>query len=155
MCIRDRVDTVLKLADEILKPAKAITIDRKVVDEPDTIVKSEVVQHLPVASPLFYLGFKEHAEDALYNAKTQVLYELLLEIVAGEGSPLLSDRKRRGERPDRSGGQHFRCRKPFHPIILFPESSSSCISLPLLLLLQAKPQRFHKSRIPRKRFRQF
>jgi predicted Zn-dependent peptidase len=82
------IDTVLEAADRILKPAPAMTIDRWSYDEPASIVKQRVEQTLPVALPLFHIGFKGQSGTEKENALGQILDELLMDIIAGEASPL-------------------------------------------------------------------
>jgi predicted Zn-dependent peptidase len=78
----------LEAADRILKPAPAMTIDRWNYDEPAGIVKQRVEQILPVALPLFHIGFKGEPGTETENALGQILDELLMDIIAGEASPL-------------------------------------------------------------------
>ena len=49
---------VLKVADRILKPAEPISIEKKTEDEPREVERKRFVQYLPVATPMFYIGFK-------------------------------------------------------------------------------------------------
>lgn len=62
-----KVDEVLKIADEVLKPCKDIKLETIPPKEPDTIVQSEVVEHLPVGVPIFNLGFKSKPEVGKQN----------------------------------------------------------------------------------------
>lgn len=79
---------VLEAADSILKPADNVTITRGVFDEPEDIREPHVEQKLPVAQPLFQIGFKGKAGTEEENVRGQVIDELLLDIIAGEASPL-------------------------------------------------------------------
>lgn len=79
---------VLDAADRILKPADKQTIARGVCDEPEEVCESYVEQILPVAQPLFQIGFKGKAGTETENVRGQVMDEILLEIMAGEASPL-------------------------------------------------------------------
>lgn len=83
------VDTVLRVADRVLKPdEKPVEIERRTVDEPESVCRPLVEQKLPVATPLFEFGFKGRAGTPEENLKNQVLDELLADIIAGEASPL-------------------------------------------------------------------
>ncbi len=82
------VDTVLELCDQILKPAENIVIERTPVDEPLQVAQKRVEVHLPVAVSLFQIGFKGRSLSPSENFKGQILDEVLLEILAGESSPL-------------------------------------------------------------------
>ena len=85
------IDTVLKVADKLLKPAeKKIKIERGTYQEPEQVNKALVEQKLAVATPLFQLGFKGKSKDAASNLRNQVLDEILADIIAGEASELYS-----------------------------------------------------------------
>ncbi|MEG2087673.1 MAG: pitrilysin family protein [Angelakisella sp.] len=79
---------VLELADQILKPAAPQTIRYQRVPEPREVVRHNAEQTLSVAAPLFEIGFKGLSGDSLQNLKTQVVAEVLMEILCGESSPL-------------------------------------------------------------------
>lgn len=83
------IDTVLKVADRVLKPdPKPVEIERKTFDEPDAIDQPLVEQKLSVAAPLFEYGFKGKSGTPRENLLNQILDELLAEIIGGEASPL-------------------------------------------------------------------
>lgn len=83
------VETVLEAADRILQPAKELHLESGETKEPDTVRQSKVEQHLPVALPLFHIGFKGAASaDSAQTMRGQVLDELLLDIIAGDSTPL-------------------------------------------------------------------
>ncbi|MBC8545543.1 insulinase family protein [Clostridiaceae bacterium NSJ-31] len=82
------IDTVIEAADRILKPAENLSIEAKVPDEPREVGEHRVEIKLPVAMPMFNIGFKELPGSKRENALGQVLDEILLEIIAGEASPL-------------------------------------------------------------------
>jgi len=79
---------VLRLADKILKPAPPMHISRKSPPEPAGVVTPRVEIQLPVAVPIFQLGFKGTPGNAAQNLKHQVQDEILQEILVGESSPL-------------------------------------------------------------------
>ncbi|GAA6514515.1 pitrilysin family protein [Merdimmobilis hominis] len=82
------VQDVLDLADEILKPAEPMTAQRILVDEPAQVVKHRVEQQLPVATPLFQIGFKAVPKSKEENLINQVYDEILLDTIAGEHTTL-------------------------------------------------------------------
>lgn len=82
------IDTVLEAADRILKPAKPMEIQRKSVSEPAGIYKKRTEQHLPVAMPLFQIGFKGVPTTQKENTLNQIYDEILLDIIAGETTTL-------------------------------------------------------------------
>lgn len=82
------VQDVLDLADEILKPAEPMLAQRVAVDEPAQVVKHRVEQQLPVATPLFQIGFKAVPKSKEENLINQVYDEILLDVIAGEHTQL-------------------------------------------------------------------
>lgn len=82
------VDTVLRLCDEMLKTGEDIRIEKKAVDEPADIVRKKCEQKLAVSIPLFCIGFKEKPAQEGETVKTKVLADILLDVLAGESSPL-------------------------------------------------------------------
>ncbi len=81
--------TVEEVADRVLKPAQPFTLERVPVQEPPTVQKTRVEAAMPIAAPLFYIGFKEPvAAGYVHTATELVAAELLLELLAGSGSPL-------------------------------------------------------------------
>ena len=56
------VNEVLEVADRLLKPADALSIERNFPDEPAKPVQPFIEQTLDVGAPLFMLGFKETYE---------------------------------------------------------------------------------------------
>lgn len=82
------IATVVEAADRILKKAEPITIERKNAPEPREVKTKFVEQALPVAQPMFQIGFKGDAGCEADNMRGQILDEVLLEIIAGESTPL-------------------------------------------------------------------
>lgn len=84
-------EEVIKIADELLKPCESIELQTISPPEPDTIVKSEVVQHLPVGLPLFNLGFKSKPQTAYENLKAEMEAYLMANTLADASSPLYEE----------------------------------------------------------------
>ena len=61
---------------------------QKTVEEPAEICQPEIVQQLSVSRPLFQIGFKEEPLSGYEWLKAQLECEILLDMLAGEGSPL-------------------------------------------------------------------
>ncbi|MCL2487899.1 MAG: insulinase family protein [Oscillospiraceae bacterium] len=82
-------DQVLEIADKLLKPAGEFKLERAVIAEPPEVVKARVEQAMPVAAPLFYLGFKYPAAgNACVEATPMAAAAVLLELLAGKSSAL-------------------------------------------------------------------
>ena len=90
ICIAGNVDTdkVLNEISENLKESSPLEIERIFSDEPEEVVKPFVEQKLAVAQPMFCFGFKESVESGMRTVKEKIASELLLEILAGDSSPL-------------------------------------------------------------------
>ena len=82
------VDTVLEIADRMLKKSEYHEIDNIFEQEPDSIVSPFVEQKLPVGMPLFNFGFKEKAGKNRVNEKTLAYTEILLFMLASSTSEL-------------------------------------------------------------------
>ena len=83
------IDAVLRVADRVIKPdEKPVEIERRHVDEPESICKPLVEQKFAVAAPLFQFGVKGCGGNPRENLKNQILDEILAEIIAGDASPL-------------------------------------------------------------------
>jgi len=83
-----QVEEVLAVADEVLKPAPQLEICRQSVAEPREIGRSYVEQQLPVAAPLFSIGFKGQDQGERQNLWNLILDELVIDLVCGEMTPL-------------------------------------------------------------------
>ncbi|MBE6885639.1 MAG: insulinase family protein [Ruminococcaceae bacterium] len=81
-------DGILAAADRILPPAPAHQVTRSVVEEPDLPGTREVEKSLPVALPLFHLGFKERPKEGKEAVRMSMMDEMIAEICCGEASPL-------------------------------------------------------------------
>ncbi|NMB30972.1 MAG: insulinase family protein, partial [Clostridiales bacterium] len=65
-----------------------LTITNKDFEEPLEINKTETTQALPVAMPLFTIGFKAEPSEGIDRIKASIETNILLEFIAGESSDL-------------------------------------------------------------------
>ena len=79
---------VLDAADKILKKAPELQIERKVAEEPAAVARKRFVQHLPVAVPMFYIGFKSPNAGEKQNFCNMIYDEMILDLVTGETTEL-------------------------------------------------------------------
>ena len=77
-----------QVIEETLKPSERVKLVQKTVEEPAEICQPEIVQQLSVSRPLFQIGFKEEPLSGYEWLKAQLECEILLDMLAGEGSPL-------------------------------------------------------------------
>lgn len=82
------VDEVLEVADRLLKPADELSIERNFPNEPAEPVQPYIEETLDVGAPLFMLGFKETYETPERPLREQLQTNILLEMLAGNTSPL-------------------------------------------------------------------
>ncbi len=82
------VETVLKVADRVLKPAPELHLERAPVEEPDGVVTEYVEQKLPVSVSMFQAGFKGISGTEAENFRGTVLDEIFAEALCGEATPL-------------------------------------------------------------------
>jgi len=101
------VDEVLEVADRLLKPSKDIKVERTNYDEPCEIVNDYIEQKLSVFMPQFNLGFKENYETPKRSLKEQICTRILLEIIAGDTSPLYKELFSQGLINTSFGSEYF------------------------------------------------
>ncbi len=109
ICIAGNVDTeeVLSKIKGAIKESNPLEIERFMNDEPEEIVKPYVEQKLAVAQPMFCLGFKEKCETPEKTVKERVCAALLIELIAGESSPLYAKLVNDGLINDDFSGEYF------------------------------------------------
>ncbi len=83
-------EKVIALCDEYLKQADNVTVQRVFEDEPREIVKPYAEYNLAMSMPVFSFGYKEACQTPERTHKEIIETEILLEIIAGETSPLYS-----------------------------------------------------------------
>lgn len=79
---------VLEIADTALKPQQKHKITNYFEDEPYEIVEPYTEMALPVAMPLFNLGFKDKADSKRASVKELAEMDILLFLLASSTSPL-------------------------------------------------------------------
>ncbi|MBQ8767740.1 MAG: insulinase family protein [Clostridia bacterium] len=85
------VPQVLKIADKMLKPKESKKIERKFMEEPESVVEKTVIKNLSVSMPIFAIGFKEAIKTPVRSLKESVVSNLLLDIIAGKTSVLYEE----------------------------------------------------------------
>ena len=82
------VDEVLALCDKMLKKSEPVQVSRVFDPEPDTIVEARVEEKQPIALPIFEFGIKESISGAYRSEKDLAITEVLLDIMASDGSSM-------------------------------------------------------------------
>lgn len=90
ICIAGNVNTqeVLNIIESKIKPSIPINMERIFEDEPNQVVKPYVEQALSVAQPMFCFGYKEKFLGKNVSLKEKIATNILLEVLAGDCSPL-------------------------------------------------------------------
>jgi predicted Zn-dependent peptidase len=83
-----KVDEVIEIANKCLKPSENLELETVFLDEPLEIVKNEVIQHLPVGTPMFNIGFKSQPKSGYEDAKAEMEAYVALNVIADAASPL-------------------------------------------------------------------
>lgn len=81
-------EKAVEIIERELMPSEKIEIERSMPNEPNTVVSHEVRQKMAVAMPLFYYAWKETPVDECDMPKVSIAYDILLDIIAGDCSPL-------------------------------------------------------------------
>ncbi|MGN1316865.1 MAG: EF-P 5-aminopentanol modification-associated protein YfmH [Acutalibacteraceae bacterium] len=85
------VDEVLEIADRLLTSDENVTVERAFEEEPKEIVKNYAEEKLPVGTPVFAFGYKESFFDGACTLEEEIAISLILEITAGQISPLYKE----------------------------------------------------------------
>lgn len=80
------IEPTLKIIQENLKVKDKVQVQHKLAEEPNEIASERTVQALSVSVPLFHIGFKEQVREGAELLRVQLACEILLDILAGEGS---------------------------------------------------------------------
>ncbi len=109
ICIAGNVNAekILAQINEAIKVNEPLEIERITADEPNTVSASFVEQQLAVAQPLFCFGYKEPTEKPERKVKEKIATSLLLEIIAGEASPLYKKLINEGLINDEFSSEYF------------------------------------------------
>ena len=85
------VNSAIDIIQSEIKDSDPVEIERKVDDEPDSVVNSIVEISLPVSQPQFCIGYKLNALSGIDMLKAEMIYQLICELLVGESSELYKD----------------------------------------------------------------
>lgn len=108
LAVAGRVDPerVVEICDRVLRTSKEVQVQRLFDPEPREIVRTYTEQAMPVAIPLFELGFK--CDGSLKrDEKFSAAADVLLEILASDASPLFKRLTDAGVISEASFGYEF------------------------------------------------
>ena len=91
-------EQVEKLADRLLKPSQAEAPSRAPINEPVEAAQSRIEVRMPVAEPLFYLGYKVPQDNTMQGESAEALAAaaVLQELLGGRANPLYAKLMRQG-----------------------------------------------------------
>ena len=124
LCIAGNVETekILEMVENGIKPNEKAEIVRIMPEEPKEVLKDYVEQSLEVAQPMFCFGYKENA-NRKPTVKERICTAVLLEVIAGEASPLYEKLTNKGLINDEFSFEYF-CGEGYSSIIFEGESSN-------------------------------
>ncbi|MCM1024511.1 MAG: insulinase family protein [Prevotella sp.] len=79
-------DKVLEMCDKLLKQGGNPELETAFEDEPETVLKKEVVQKLEVATPIFNIGFKDKPEKGIDALRAETEMDFVHNVLAGSAS---------------------------------------------------------------------
>ena len=85
------VEEVLEVADRLLEGDENVTVERAFEKEEESIVKNYIEEKLPVGTPVFVLGYKESFFNESCTLEEEIAMSLMLDIIAGQISPLYKE----------------------------------------------------------------
>ena len=85
------VDTVIKVADKVLKEQRPVKIERKFFKEPKEVNQKYTENRLAVASPIFALGFKENISTPERSNREIIESSIIMDIICGKTSELYNE----------------------------------------------------------------
>lgn len=124
LCIAGNVNTekILKMVENGIKPKEKFDLCRIMPTEPDEVLQPEIVQALEVATPMFCFGYKENA-DSMPTVKERICTAVLLEMIAGDASPLYKRLTEQGLINDEFSFEYFN--GPGYSTVIFEGESSN------------------------------
>ncbi len=123
LCVAGNVETekILKMVESGITDRNPLEIERIKPEEPQEVLKPLVEQSLAVAQPMFCFGYKQNA-DKMPSAKDKVCMDILLEIIAGDCSPLYKKLMDDGLINDDFSSEYF-CGDGYSAVIFEGESA--------------------------------
>ena len=124
ICVAGNIDSdkVLKQICNGVKTTPPVDLIRINADEPETVVNTEVFETLEVAQPMFCFGIKEKIKTPERSYKEKCITSLLIDIIAGEISPLYKTLTDEGLINDEFSTEHF-CGFGYSALIFDGESA--------------------------------
>jgi len=107
VCGNVTVDMVKAVADRVLIPAKPLSLEDAMYDEPDEVVCDYVEQTMPVAAPLFYLGYKYPLSGKSPSDKEMIAADMIVDLLVSPSSDVYQTLMEQGLINDTFGGEFY------------------------------------------------
>lgn len=109
ICIAGNVncEKVLKQIESSVMPNEPVNITRIPADEPEEVTQQYTEQSLEVAMPMFCFGYKESVAVPERTLKEKIHTAILLEVIAGDSSPLYKRLVEEGLINDEFSSEYF------------------------------------------------
>lgn len=118
------VDSAIDIIKSEIKDSNPVEVERKVESEPHSVVRSISEISLPVSMPQFCIGYKLNALSGLEMVKAEMIYQLICELLAGEGSEFYKDLYDSGLVAGGNISYEVFCGEGFFSLIFSGESSN-------------------------------
>ncbi len=117
------IETVINVADKVLKIQKEVKFEQVIPNEPEQVVQSVIERKMGVDIPKFALGFKENHSALVRSVKEIVCTGIALDIIAGKVSPLYAQMLSDGIINSSFGNEYF-CGRGFAVPLFIGESKN-------------------------------
>lgn len=83
-----KVDEIVEIAGRCLKPCESQQLETVFLDEPADVFKKEVIENMPVGTPLFNIGFKASPQNGYDGLRAEMEAYVAINVMADAASPL-------------------------------------------------------------------
>ena len=98
LCVAGNFDPedVCRVCEEKLRAGKAFSVETAPFDEPYAVAKKLVRISMPVAKPIFELGFKRNAVYGMGEIEDYIYFNILFDMIFGESSEFFEKMREKG-----------------------------------------------------------
>lgn len=98
LCVAGNFDPedVCRVCEEKLRAGRAFSVETAPFDEPYAVAKKLVRISMPVAKPLFELGFKRNAVQGMGEIEDYIYFNILFDMIFGESSEFYEKMRENG-----------------------------------------------------------
>ena len=147
LCVAGNFDPedVCRVCEEKLRAGRAFSVETAPFDEPYAVAKKLVRIAMPVAKPIFELGFKRNAVQGMGEIEDYIYFNILFDMIFGESSDFYEKMRENGLLNDEWSVSVFSGRGH-----LFPTARGESENPELVLEEMQKLIREHKKNPPSK-----